>query len=149
MDITFWHWLILGCALISFEMLVPGTFLLWPGVAALVTGVMSYGVAAMPWQGAAGIFLVLTVVASVVGHRLYRRLYAPAHDRNKIWQRARAAQALVGSIHVLAHPLANGRGVLHVGETIWTIRGPEIAGGGVIRVVGVDGAALVVEKVGV
>ena len=38
--IEFWHWWVLGVALIIVESLAPGFFFLWMGVAAGATGVL-------------------------------------------------------------------------------------------------------------
>lgn len=141
-SISFWHWLILGFALIAFEMLAPGTFLLWPGIAAVLTGMVAYSTD-WAWQVDAALFAVLTVLCAVAGRRLYGR-----------WQGVgnpavlnRRAQAFLGSEHVLDAPMTAGRGRLKLGDTTWRISGPDLAAGDRVRIVGVDGITLQVEKI--
>ena len=38
-----WAWIILGLALIGLELLAPGVFLLWLGLAAIATGLIDCG----------------------------------------------------------------------------------------------------------
>ena len=40
----FWHWWILGLALIIAETVLPGTYFLWMGVSAVALGVIALGV---------------------------------------------------------------------------------------------------------
>ncbi|MCR6629312.1 MAG: NfeD family protein [Magnetospirillum sp.] len=143
MDITFWHWLILGFTLIAFEVMVPGTFLLWPGVAALLTAVLAYSAPTLPWQADAAVFAVLTVAAALLGRRLYARLHRPVEDEPALNRRA---QAFVGSTHTLATPILDGAGRLKLGDTTWKIVGPDLPTGARVRIVGVDGIALKVEE---
>lgn len=45
---TLWHWLILGFILLIGEVLTPGIFLLWWGLAALVTALYNFFFQAFP-----------------------------------------------------------------------------------------------------
>lgn len=144
MEPTFWHWLILGFVLIAAEVLVPGTFLLWPGLAALVTGMVAYSLPALPWQGLAALFAVLTVVIALAGRRLYARLTRPVDDEPALNRRA---QSFLGTTHTLATPILDGAGRLKLGDTTWKIVGPDLPTGARVRIVGVDGIALKVEKI--
>ena len=36
-----WNWMVLGFALLTLEILTPGVFMLWIGLAALIVGVLS------------------------------------------------------------------------------------------------------------
>lgn len=138
----YWFWLILGFALIAAEVLVPGTFLLWPGIAAVLTGMLAYSAAGLPWQALAAVFAVLTVVSALVGRRVYARLTKPADDEPTLNRRA---QGLVGTCHVLATPILDGVGRMKLGDGTWKVVGPDLPTGAAVRVVAVDGNALVVE----
>lgn len=144
MQPTFWHWLILGFALIALEVVVPGTFLVWPGLAAIVTGMVAYAAPSLPWQALAVLFAALTVASALVGKRLYARLREPADSEPALNRRA---QAFVGGEHTLATPILDGQGRLKLGDTTWKIVGPDLPTGARVRIVGVDGIALKVEKI--
>ncbi len=144
MELTFWHWLILGFALITLEVLIPGTFLLWPGIAALLTGMVAYAAPSLGWQVLAVLFAVLTVVAALAGRRLYARLTQPVEAEPALNRRA---QSFIGSSHTLTTPILDGTGRLRLGDTTWKIVGPDLPTGTRVRIVGVDGIALMVEKI--
>ena len=40
-----WNWLIVGILLVGVEAIMPGVFMLWLGLAALIIGALSFGVA--------------------------------------------------------------------------------------------------------
>lgn len=144
MEPTFWHWLILGFALIALEVVVPGTFLVWPGIAAVLTGVLAYVAPALPWQADAAVFAVLTVLSALVGRRLYVHLHQPVDAEPALNRRA---QGYVGSEHTLLTPILDGQGRLKLGDGTWKVMGPDLPTGARIRIVGVDGNALKVEKI--
>lgn len=67
-----WLWAILGLLLIGGEMLAPGVFLIWLGLAALITGAV-VGIFGLGWQAAAIVFAVLAVACVAAGRLLTRR----------------------------------------------------------------------------
>jgi membrane protein implicated in regulation of membrane protease activity len=143
MEIDFWHWLILGFALIALEVVVPGTFLLWPGAAALLTGIAAYMFPTMTWQAAALLFAVLTVVSLLAGRKLYARLHQPVTDEPMLNRRA---QQYVGTIHTLTTPILDGQGRMKVGDSTWKAVGEDMPAGTRVKVVGAEGTALRVER---
>lgn len=143
MEIVFWHWLILGFALLVGEVLLPGTFLMWPGIAAILTGVLAYVAPSLGWEVHALVFAVATVVAAAVGRAAYVRLRTPVTDRPAL--NRRAAQ-LVGSVHTLEAPIVDGHGRVPVGDSTWTVSGPDLPAGTRVRVTGAEGIVLRVER---
>ena len=142
MQPVFWHWLIGGIVLIGAEALIPGTYLLWPGIAAFVTGMVAYMAPGLGWEIHAGIFAALTVVAAVAGRKLYGRLKEPAGDAPLL--NKRAAQ-LVGTIHTLDTPILDGYGRMRLGDTTWKVSGPDLPTGAKVTVLGADGIVLKVD----
>ena len=67
-----WHWLILAVVLFIGEMLVPGTFLVWMGLGAAVTGGLLLLMPTLPWQ-AQWLCFALVSLGSVLLWRRYRR----------------------------------------------------------------------------
>lgn len=142
MQPVFWHWLIAGVVLIGAEAMVPGTYLLWPGIAAFLTGVVAYMAPGLGWEVHAGIFAALTVAAAVAGRKLYSRLKEPASQAPLL--NKRAAQ-LVGTIHTLDTPILDGYGRMKLGDTTWKVSGPDLPTGARVTVIGADGIVLKVE----
>ena len=71
-----WNWMAIGFALLALEIVVPGFFLLWIGIAALLTGALSlqlWGWSFWVWQLQVLVFLALSLVAAFVGNKLISR----------------------------------------------------------------------------
>jgi membrane protein implicated in regulation of membrane protease activity len=137
-----WSWVVLGLVLIGGEMLAPGAFLVWLGLAALVTGVV-VGATGMAWQGAALVFAALCVVSVLAGRMLTRRKGDEPDAATGLNDRGRQ---LVGKVFRLEATMIGGEGRIRVGDSSWRITGPELLAGAEVRVVRVDGATLLVEK---
>lgn len=139
--IEFWHWWILAMVLIVLELFAPGAFFLWLGFAAGAVGLLLWMVPAMEWQYQLLLFAVLSVVMGVLGRR-YVRLRPIPTDHPTLNQRG---EQYVGRLFTLAGPIVNGRGKLHVDDTMWSISGPNVEAGVQVKVVGVDGTVLQVQ----
>jgi membrane protein implicated in regulation of membrane protease activity len=140
--LLFWHWWVVALVLIIVEMVAPGFFLMWIGGAAAVTGLITLIAPSLPWQVQFLIFGVLAV-ASVVGARYYIKRN-PIETADATLNR-RGAQ-YVGRTFSLEEAIVNGIGKVRVGDTLWRAEGPDLPVGDRVKVTGVDGAALKVEK---
>lgn len=132
-------WIMAGLVLTGAEMLVPGVYLLWIGLAAIGTGAVVWFFA--PAFGVAvAVFLVLVGVAIVAALKL-SGLQRPQSRVNT------PDAGLVGRHGSLvdANPAAPR---VHLGDSEWAARLPrdvgEIAVGTRVRVDGVDGTTLIV-----
>jgi membrane protein implicated in regulation of membrane protease activity len=136
-----WNWMILAAVLFMLELMAPGIFLMWFGVAAAVTGliVFAYDVA---WQWQLIWFCGLSL-ASVLLAAKYLRGHPLSNDRPLLNRRA---VQLIGQSFDLVDPIVNGRGSIKSGDTIWRVEGPELPKGTRITVVGADGTVLKVTQ---
>lgn len=137
-----WAWLVGGLALCAAEMVAPGVFLLWIGLAALAIGLLELLVS-VPFAPSLLLFAVLAVTFSLVGRRLYGD-----------WQRSdgpplnKRAESLAGREFVLAEAIVHGSGRARVQDTSWRVSGPDAPAGARVRVTGViDGVVLRVELI--
>lgn len=137
-----WLWAILGLLLIGGEMLAPGVFLIWLGLAALVTGAI-VGITGMGWQAAMLVFAVLAVICVLAGRLLTRRRSEEPDAATGLNDRGRQ---LIGKVFRLEATMTGGEGRIRVGDSSWRVIGPELLAGTEIKVVRVEGATLVVEK---
>ena len=134
-----WTWLILGLLLIGLETLAPGIFLLWLGIAAILTGILDYGFG-LSWQVAFVVFAGLSIASVLVGRALsHRGDTAGAASLN------RRGEALVGRRFTLHHPIVAGEGRIRVDDTVWRALGPDLPAGTDVTVRALDGATLLVE----
>ncbi|MBM6594914.1 NfeD family protein [Microvirga pudoricolor] len=136
-----WSWIILGVVLIGLELVAPGAFLIWLGIAAVATGLLGM-VLDLSWQVAALAFAGLSVVSVLAGRAVNR---PSRHDDTTASLLNRRGQALVGRVFVLEAPIRDGEGRIRVDDSSWRVTGADQALGTRVRVVRVDGATLVVE----
>jgi len=137
-----WGWVILGLVLIGGEVLAPGVFLIWLGLAALLTGAV-VGITDIGWQVAALVFAGFSLVSVFAGRLLTRRRGEEPDAATGLNDRGRQ---LIGKVFRLDATMTGGEGRVRVGDSSWRITGPELLAGSEIRVVRVEGATLVVEK---
>jgi membrane protein implicated in regulation of membrane protease activity len=137
-----WNWFIAGAVLLLLELLMPGVFMLWLGIAAIVTGALSFAIG-WSWQAQFIAFAVISLVLVPLWLRVSRRSNAitdqPFLNRRNV--------GLVGRGFTLEKPIVNGAGTIRIDDTIWRIAGPELPAGSRVKVVRADGAELWVEPV--
>ncbi|WP_336057525.1 NfeD family protein [Nitratireductor sp. CH_MIT9313-5] len=141
-----WNWMVLGFVLLAAEILVPGVFLLWIGIAALLTGALSlqlWSLEIWSWQLQVLVFLLLSLAAVLVGKRLMDRTADEETDQPLLNRRA---EQLVGRTAVLEEPITNGFGRIRLGDTTWRVEGPDLPVGSRVRVKAAHDAQLVVES---
>src|SRR5258707_6184664 len=67
-----WNWLIFGFILMALELLAPGVFMFWLGLAALLVGLLSFAINPS-WQTQLLMFAVFAVAAVPLLRRVARR----------------------------------------------------------------------------
>lgn len=138
-------WLSLGGLLLAAEMLGGNGYLLWSGVAAVVTGIVAWLLpVGWEWQGV--IFAVTTLLAAWLWWKwLARRV---GRQRPAAGQLNQRGQQLVGRRFVLEAALVNGRGRLRVGDSAWPVSaGEDLPAGTRIEVIAVEGITLFIRPV--
>lgn len=140
------NWMVLGFVLLALEILVPGVFLLWIGIASLITGAISlmlWDVGSWVWQVQVLVFLVLSLVSAYLGNRLMGGRNSQS-DQPLLNRRS---EQLIGRTATLTEPIREGRGRIQLGDTLWLVSGPDLPSGARVRVASVQGSELVVEPV--
>lgn len=133
-----WLWLVGGLVLLSAEMIAPGVYLLWIGLAALLTGLLAF---ALPLPAELGAFALLSVAATYLGRGWYRSHPVTSSDPLLNDRSAR----LIGEIVTVVEAVDDGRGRVTVGDGIWSARGGPAEPGARVRIIGADGQCLIVE----
>lgn len=136
-----WAWIILGVLLIGVELLAPGAFFLWLGLAAIVTGVLD-AVLGLSWQTSALLFALLCVAAVILGRFVTRSKTQAEPQADMLNQRG---QSLVGRVFTLEAPIKDGEGRIRVDDSSWRVTGADRFAGAKVRVVRIDGSTLVVD----
>jgi inner membrane protein len=139
-----WNWIVLGLVLLALEIVMPGVFLLWIGIAAILTGAMSlqlWDFSFWVWEVQVLVFLVVALVSVFVGNRIMKHRLEETDEPLL----NRRAEQLVGRTAVLDEPIAEGRGRIRIGDTVWKVRGPDVPAATRVRVTGADGSELIVD----
>ena len=135
-----WNWLILGAGLMGLEILVPGVFLVWFGLSALIVGSLALGID-ISWQLQLILFAGFSLTAVVLSRRFFKN---SENETDKPLLNQRAEQN-VGRTFVLTKPILHGRGRVRIADSTWAVEGEDCAEGTMVKVIGVEGSTLKVE----
>ena len=136
-----WNWFIIAVVLLVLETVVPGAHFVWFGIAAAIVGALALATGIV-WQWQLIIF-ALVAMATVFVVRRYANPASATSDEPDL--NVRGAQ-YIGRILTVVEEIRQGRGKVRVGDTVWHAEGEDVAAGTKVKVVGVDGTALVVER---
>ncbi|WP_126176838.1 NfeD family protein [Tsuneonella rigui] len=135
-----WAWIGLGLVLAGFEMIVPGVYLIWLALAALMTGALTFvfdpGVSLQVVN-----FVFLSLIAVYTARRMFGETPIESDDplmNNRMGR-------LVGQTGTVAVAIEHGEGRVTQGDSQWPARGPELPAGTRVRIIGSDGGTLIVE----
>jgi len=133
-------WWILALLLIGGEVLLPGYFLLWIGLAAAAVGVVLLVVPPLGLLIQAVLFALLAFAACV----FYARVLRPKLDKSEPGSETlnRRGERMIGQRYELIEPIINGRGKARVGDGQWLVNGPDLPLGSLVEVIAVDGTTL-------
>ena len=134
-----WNWLIFGFILMALELLAPGVFMFWLGLAALLTGLVSFAINPS-WQTQLLMFAIFAL-AAVPAWRYFARSAGSSSQSPFLNNRTKA---LIGREFTLDKPIIDGAGTVRIDDTIWRIAGPDAPAGSRVKVVQADGASLTV-----
>ena len=135
-----WNWLIFGVLLMALELLAPGIFLFWFGLAALLVGLASSAFDPS-WQLQILMFAIFAAAAVPLWRRVARSNSAVSKSNPFLNKRA---DALIGRVFTLEKPIIDGNGTVRIDDTIWRVAGPDVPAGSRVKIVQADGASLTV-----
>lgn len=135
-----WSWWVLGLVLLGVEVLAPGFFFLWFGIAAILIGVSALLID-WPWQLQVLGFVVLSVIAALIGRRFAGNADGETADPHLNLRASR----LEGRTFILSEPIVEGSGRVRIDDSVWQVRGPDAPAGARVVVTGADGAVLTVK----
>jgi membrane protein implicated in regulation of membrane protease activity len=146
MQLEWWHWMVLGIALVLLELAVPSFFLVWFGLGALIVGVMLAVVPTVPfaWQ----------VLGWTAFSLVFTWLWFKVFKQHVFKSRAGMAKgSLVGEVGIVTRdirPYEKGQIRLQkpvLGEEVWeSMAEEEIRAGVRVRVLDVEGNTVKVAR---
>ena len=135
-----WLWFVLAAIFFLLELLAPGVFMLWLGLAAILIGIISLAVV-LSWQTQLIVFAVLSI-ACIPAYRSFARRVEKPVDRPFLNRRA---EGYVGRVFTLEKPIVDGVGTIRIEDTVWRVSGPNLPAGSRVKVARADGTDLAVE----
>ena len=135
-----WIWLTLGVVLAGLEMLLPGYYMIWLALAAIVTGVLA-GLIDMVVPLQVVSFVVLAIITVFTARRLLAD--NPIVSSDPLMNRRGAR--MIGQTAMVVQQIRHGSGRVHVGDGDWNAQGADAAEGDWVRIIGHDGSTLLVE----
>jgi len=141
-----WLWLTLGLVLAALEMIVPGVYLIWLAVAAIITGLLVLGADQLGGSmGLAGQVVSFVFMALIFAYSARRWLRESPIESSDPLMNNRTGR-LVGETVQVTQAIDHGSGRVKLGDSEWLARGPDAAVGEYVRVSGAEGSVLLVER---
>jgi membrane protein implicated in regulation of membrane protease activity len=146
-EILWWHWIVLGIALMLAELAVPAFFLVWFGLGAVIVGAIVFFVPAtgLAWQ------VILWTASSLAFVLLWFRIFKPGMHKTRVGMSKGTLIGEVGLVVRDIRPFDKGQIRFQkpiLGAEIWeSIADEEIKVGERIKVVDVEGNILKVGRV--
>ena len=147
MQFLWWHWIVLGIALVLLELAVPTFFLVWFGAGAIVVGAVLalYPQLSFAWQ------VLLGIACSVAFIGLWFKVFKPGFHKTRAGMSKGAAIGEVGIVTRDIRPYDKGAVRFQkplLGDDVWeSIADEEIKVGERVKVIDVEGNLFKVGRV--
>lgn len=138
--LTHWTWWIAGAILVALEIILPGTYLLWAGISAAAIGVLIYFIPDVPVTIQLALFAVFAIAAIFISRKFLQRNKDGESDIS-----LRGAH-YIGREVTVENAITGGAGKVRVEDTVWLAEGEDAVVGARVKITGVNGATLRVEK---
>jgi hypothetical protein len=110
-----WHWWALGALLLAAEIASTTQYLLWPGIAALLVGILKFADPGLDGRLAVFLFAIFSVAATVA----WKRSPWGKHDHVQHPTLNRRTHTYVGRVVKAADNFSAGHGAVLVDDSRW------------------------------
>lgn len=146
LSLGIWNWVVLGLILLILELVVSGVFLVWFGIAAVLTALVSWLFSKFTWfdhwQIQIALFLIFSVILVIAGRNFFRR--EKETDQPMLNQRT---MQMIGQIATLQGPIIDGHGRVRIDDTIWRVKGDDAPTGTKVKLISFSDGAFLVEVI--
>ena len=136
-----WNWFIIAGVLGVLELLLPGYFVIWYSLAAILVGALALAID-MSWQMQLALYAVMGLGLLLAATRLVAARSGKS-DRPLLNRRA---QTHLGKVYTLIADTDHGRGSVRVGDSIWQVQienGQDLAKGDSVLITDIAGTRLI------
>jgi inner membrane protein len=139
-----WFWGTLALLVAIIEVILPGFYLIWIAIGALITEIAVLLVPLDSLESQLAVFAAAATLSCAGGFFAYRVL-----DKHPVETDAnRRDRQMIGTHGIVAVPLRNGTGKVRLGDTVWLAEGPDLGEGAPVVVTGVRGTVVIVAPQG-
>ncbi|SHN70481.1 NfeD family protein [Desulfovibrio litoralis] len=139
-------WLSLGIALIIFELFVPGTFLAFIGIAAIITGFLVY-LFELSLNTQLFMFALFGFLFVIIGRLVLKKL--KVKDKRLNVDVSNRLQYLLGEVIVLENKMEDGVAQARIADGIWTVYAQDnnlsLPVGSKVKIISLSNGKLIVE----
>lgn len=139
---NYMEWFSLGLLLVLLELFVPGVYLVWFGLSAFVTGVLTmfYEFTAIEQSV---VFGAISVVFAVAGWFFYSHIM----KRSKVSEQYKylndPAGQHIGKTYLLAEDVIDGRSKALIGDTVWIVECEDsLKKGDKVKIIGIENGVI-------
>ena len=147
MSSLFWQdwqiWVAVGLVLALAELIVPSIYLLWFGIAAIVTGLSVGFVSDAELDMQFVRFAILAILSVGLGVYLTRRQRDVSISTNI----GTIDDGHIGKTVIVTDAIVNGEGWAKLGDSLIRVHGPDLPKGSRVRLAAMDGTAFKVENI--
>lgn len=136
------NWFTLGIVLIILEMLLPGIFLMWFGISAIIVGAITF-IIPIGTNAELILFAIISVL-SVLAVIFIMRKVSP-NTQSTVTQNLNQSRGseFIGLTFTLDSKVINNNGKLNIGDTVWLIKGPDAIAGTYVSITGIENNTLI------
>ena len=141
--IEFWHWWVLAVAFVILEIFTVGIVFFCLAIGAVAAGLLVLIVPGADWKIQLVVFAVGAMAVAPAWKLYQKRRPAPETDQPALNRRG---TQYVGRTFTLEQAVVNGQGKLKIDDTIWKVEGEDLPEGAQVKVTGVEGTVLEIER---
>lgn len=143
---SFWSWLIFGVILMAIELFMPGVFVVWIGLAAVISGIIFSIFTDLTLSYQLLTFAILSIICVILGWYIYGQVLTKS-SRKDYQTLNNGAESFIGNEYTLTEDVDDGRSKVKVGDTVWLAQAPDgLKKGTKVIVESVDGIVLKVKE---
>jgi membrane protein implicated in regulation of membrane protease activity len=92
------------------------------------------------------LYWFLIILSTILALRIWRRYRERQLELASPLAEHRLGMKYIGEVVLLEQPVRGGLGQVTLGKRVWAVRGPDLPQGARARVIGVDGAVLLLDR---
>jgi membrane protein implicated in regulation of membrane protease activity len=146
-EIVYWHWWSLALVLLTLELGISSCFyLLMLAIVGFITGTLQYLAPFSDSLMQVGFFSVVSIIGAILMTTSFDAKKCNATSDSPLLNKR--GEQLIGMVFALQEPIINGLGKIKAFDSFWVVKGEDCDIDNKVKITGVNGTVLLVEKAG-